>query len=84
MGSCLFDGNMCPVFTLIVSVCLIKLFLHNVCVYPDPEQTQGYRISLALTKPVQSGFVGTMKLIINFLCQLGLDPELMKRVHVNV
>ncbi len=31
------------------------------------EQTQGYRISFELTKPVQSGFVGTMKLIINFV-----------------
>ncbi len=25
-----------------------------------------------------------MKLIINFLCQLRLDPELMERVHMNV
>ncbi len=31
----------------------------------------------------QSGFVGTMKLIINFLCQLRLDPELMERVHIS-
>ncbi len=49
------------------------------------EQIQSYRISFWVdkTKPPQSGFVGTMKLIINFLCQLRLDPELM-RVHVNV
>lgn len=44
MVSRLFDGNMCPVFTLIVSVCLIKLFLHNasvdcVCVCVCPDQT---------------------------------------------
>ncbi len=25
-----------------------------------------------------------MKLIINFLCQLRLDPELMERTHINV
>ncbi len=25
-----------------------------------------------------------MKLIINFLCQLRLDPELMERMHMNV
>ncbi len=31
---------------------------------------------------LQSDFVGTMKLIINFLCQLRL--ELMERVHMNV
>ncbi len=54
------------------------------------EQPQGYRISFELTKPNQSqaGFVkikiGTMKLIINFLCQLTLDPELMERMHVKV
>ncbi len=46
------------------------------------EQIQSYRIRFELTKLVQSGFVGTMKLIINFLCQLRLDPELMERVHV--
>ncbi len=50
------------------------------------EQIQSYRISFELTKtkPLQSGFVGTMKLIINFLYQLRLDPELMERVHMNV
>ncbi len=49
------------------------------------EQIQSYRISwVDKTKPVQSGFVGTMKLIINFLCQLRLDPELMELVHTNV
>ncbi len=48
------------------------------------EQTQGYRISFELTKPVQSGFVGTMKLIINFLCQLRLDPKLMEHVYMKV
>ncbi len=41
------------------------------------EQIQSYGISFELTKPLQSGFVGTMKLIINFLCELSLDPELM-------
>ncbi len=35
------------------------------------EQTQDYI-------PVQSGFVGTMNLIINFFCQLRLDPDLME------
>ncbi len=34
--------------------------------------------------PLQSCFVGTMKLIINFLCQLRLDPEFMEHVHMNV
>ncbi len=34
------------------------------------------------TKLLQSDFVGTMKLIINFLCQLRL--ELMECVHMNV
>ncbi len=48
------------------------------------EQIQSYRISFELTKPLQSGFVGTMKLIVNFLCQLRLDPELMECVHMNV
>ncbi len=43
------------------------------------EQTQGYRISFELI-----GFVGTMKQIINFLCQLRLDPELMEHVHMKV
>ncbi len=46
------------------------------------DEIQSYRIHFELTRPVQSGFVGTMKLIINFLCQLRLDPELMERVHV--
>ncbi len=36
------------------------------------------------TKPLKSAFVGTMNLIINILCQLRLDPELMERVHMNV
>ncbi len=36
------------------------------------------------TKPLQSGLFGTMKLIINFLCQLRLDPELLERVNMNV
>ncbi len=50
------------------------------------KQIQGYRISFELTKtkPLQSGFVGTMKLIINFLCQLRLDTELMEHVHMKV
>ncbi len=49
------------------------------------EQIQSYRISFELTiKPLLSGFVGTMKLIINFLCQLRLDPELMEHVHITV
>ncbi len=49
------------------------------------EQIQNYRISFELTtKPLQSVFVDTMKLIIKFLCQLRLDPELMERVHMNV
>ncbi len=53
------------------------------------EQIQSYRIRFELTKPnqtkpLQSGFVGTMKLIINFLCRLRLDPELMERVHMIV
>ncbi len=48
------------------------------------EQIQSYRIHFELTKPtLQSGFVGTMKLIINFVCQLKLDPELMERMHMN-
>ncbi len=36
------------------------------------------------TKPLQSGFVGTMKLIINFLCQLRLYSEFVEREHMNV
>ncbi len=49
------------------------------------EQIQSYRISLSWqnqTTPIC--FVGTMKLIISFLCQLRLDPELMERMHMNV
>ncbi len=47
------------------------------------EQIQSYMICFDLTtKPLQSSFVGTMKLIINFLCQLRLEPELMDaRAH---
>ncbi len=48
------------------------------------EQTQGYRISFELTKPVQFGFVGTIKLIIKFVCQLRLDLELMEHMLMNV
>ncbi len=48
------------------------------------EQIQSYRISFELTKPLQSGFVGTMKLIINFLVRLRLDPELMEHMHMIV
>ncbi len=48
------------------------------------EHIQSYRISFELTKSLQSDFVGTMKRIINFLCALRLDPELMERVHMNV
>ncbi len=57
----------------------------EVCTMMVDEQIQTYRIRFELTtKPLQSGFVCTMKLIINFLCQLRLDPELMERVHMNV
>ncbi len=49
------------------------------CTMMLAEQTQGYRISLELTKPNQSSFTAT---IINFLCQLRLDPELMERLKV--
>ncbi len=45
------------------------------------EQIQSYRISFELTKPNLSN-LGL--LIINFLYQLRLDPELMERVHMNV
>ncbi len=43
------------------------------------EQTQGYRISLELTKPVQSGFVGTWSWSSTF-CWLRLDPECVTSV----
>ncbi len=49
------------------------------------EQINSYWISFELTNqttPIR--FRWYMMLIINFLCQLGLDPELMKRVHMNV
>ncbi len=49
------------------------------------EQILSYRINwVDTTQPLQSGFVGTMKLIINVLCQLRLYPELMERVHIKV
>ncbi len=49
------------------------------------EQIQSYRIGFELTKPNHSNLALLyMKLIINFLCQLRLDPELMERVHMNV
>ncbi len=44
------------------------------------EQIQSYRISLELTKPLQSGFVGTMKLIIKFFVNSGFDPEFVEQV----
>ncbi len=47
------------------------------------EQIQSYRISwVDKTKPLQSGFIGTMMLIINFLYQLRLDPELMSSCDI--
>ncbi len=56
------------------------------CTMMVDEQIQSYRISFELTKPNHSNLAlfGTMKLIINFLCQLRLDPELLERVHMNV
>ncbi len=51
------------------------------------EQIQSYRISFVLTKPNQTTPIWLcwyMKLIINFLCRLRLDPELMERVHMIV
>jgi len=42
------------------------------CTMMVVEQTQGCMISFELTKPIQPGFVGTIMLIINFLCQLGV------------
>ncbi len=50
------------------------------------EQIQSYRISFKLTKPNHSNraFFGTMMRIINFLCQLRLDPELVEHVRINV
>ncbi len=47
------------------------------------EQIQSYRISFELTKPYHSN-LALLKLIINFLCQLRLDSELMERMHMNV
>ncbi len=48
------------------------------CTMMVDEQIQSYRISFKLTKPNHSNraFFGTMKLIINFLCQLRLDLSL--------
>ncbi len=54
------------------------------CTVMVDEQIQIYRISFELNKPLQSGFGGTTKLIINFLFQLRLDPELMAHMHMNV
>ncbi len=59
-------------------------FRPGACTMMVDEQIQSYRIKVDKTKPLQSGFIGTMKLIINFLCQLRLDPELMERVHMDV
>ncbi len=60
-------------------------FTPEACNMMVAEQTQGYRISFELTKPNQfNQFVGTMKLVINILCQLRLDPELMVQVHMKV
>ncbi len=36
------------------------------------------------TKPLQSGFVGPMKLLINFLCQLRVDPGFVEHEHMYV
>ncbi len=47
-------------------------FGSGACTMMVVEQIQSYRISLELTKPNQSGFIATMKLIISFLCQLRL------------
>ncbi len=50
------------------------------------EQIQSYRISLEVIKPnlYNLSLLGTMKMIINFLCQLRLDPELTEHVHMNM
>ncbi len=52
----------------------------------EDEQIQSYRISFELTKANHSNLALLVpwKLIINFLYQLRLDPELMERVHMNV
>ncbi len=47
------------------------------CTTMVAEQTQGYRIRFELTKPNQSN---PALLIINFLCQLRLNPKLMERM----
>lgn len=36
------------------------------------EQAEGYEICFEMTKPIQLGFIGSMMLVINILCQLGL------------
>ncbi len=52
----------------------------------EDEQIQSYIIRFELKKTNQSSpaLLVKLKLIINFLCQLRLDPELMERVHMNV
>ncbi len=35
------------------------------------------------SKPLQSGFVGTMMLIINFLLNSGFDPEFVEHLHIH-